>query len=202
VKTNIAAVCIQIHHRTLSYITVIHFSLYSETEEIFSIFKSLGSYCIEMKQPLKGVCCSLQWWYWSGIPLRSRLMRSFNSCGTSLYCLRTYLLPLAYILVAGHENVMFVRVLRRRNEKKDADFSTANRPVIFSPYFHSKCKQLFRAFSSTVCFLAAMLERKQKYTFYVPFGKEKDYAKILTWLLTNPFTQFCQKWLCLVMKGR
>jgi hypothetical protein len=88
-------------------------------------------------------------------------MRSFNSYGTSLYWLRTYLFPRAYILVAGHENAMFVRVPRRREEKKEADFSTANRPVIFSPYFHSKCTQLVRAFSSTVCFLAAMLEKSK-----------------------------------------
>jgi hypothetical protein len=35
--------------------------------------------------------------------------------------------------------------------------------LFFPPYFHSKCKQLVRAFSNTVYFLAAMLEKNKKY---------------------------------------
>lgn len=71
-------------------------------------------------------------------------MRLFNSYGTSLYWLRTYSFSPTYILVAGHENVMFVRMVRSRKKEEKADFSTANRPVTSSTYFHSKCKQLVR----------------------------------------------------------
>jgi hypothetical protein len=68
-------------------------------------------------------------------------MRSFDSYGTSLYWLQIYLrFSSTYILVAGHGNVMFVRVLRRRG-KKEAYFSAASRafPPIFIPSVQAAC---------------------------------------------------------------
>lgn len=70
-------------------------------------------------------------------------MRSFSSCGTSLYWLQTRLLSPAYILVAGHGDVMFVRV-PQGGRGEEADFSTASKNVLFFLIFILSVRGLFR----------------------------------------------------------
>jgi hypothetical protein len=89
---------------------------------------------------------------------------------------------------------MFVRVLRTKTGKEEADFSDASRPIRFSPIFILKCKQLVRALSSPDHFIqfTFLLEngRKTKYILYVLRGKEKDYVNVVSWPLTEAFMQF------------